>query len=102
MKSTSSLLAIAVLALSLTFTAPAQARRLGTQIEGTVQTVDSKTKHVTIVTKDGMSISFRWTETTKFVNAAALTKGATVQVDYHDPAFGEAYVNSVVVLGGKK
>ena len=102
MKSKSSLIIIVVLALSFSFTAPMQARRLGTTIEGTVQTVDAKTKHITIVTKDGKTISFRWTETTKFVNAAPLTKGAKVQVDYHDPAFGEAYASSVTVLGGKK
>ena len=87
--------------LSLFFAAPSQAGRLGTKIEGTITSLDAATKHATLVTKDGKSVSFRWTETTKFVTATPLSKGAHVLVDYHAPTLGEAYVNSVDVRAPK-
>ena len=102
MKTKSLLTALAAIALSLTATTPSHARRLGTEIEGIIQTVNLETKHATMLTKDGKAISFRWHETTKFTTATTLRKGAHIKAEYHESLFGESYVNRVDISDGKK
>ena len=103
MKPKPSILTILLLALSLAFTTPSQARsNNGSTVEGTIQTLDLKTKHATIVTKNGKTISFHWTEMTKFVTASPLRKGASVAVKYHEVLFGENYVTRIEVRNTKK
>ena len=71
MKPKPSILTILLLGLSLAFTTPSQARsNNGSTVEGTIQTLDLKTKHATLVTKKGKTISFYWKETTTFVTSA--------------------------------
>ncbi len=101
MKTTTSILTL-IIAFSLFLTAPSRAGRFGTELEGTIQTVNIETKHATMLTKDGKTITFRWTETTKFITAATLHKGAHVTVDYHHLLLGESYVNRVDVSSGAK
>ena len=94
MQTKTSLIALIVIALSLAFTAPSHARG-GATVEGTIQTLDLKTKHATLLTKKGKTISFYWKETTTFVNANPLRKGASVTVKYHEVLIGENYVSRI-------
>ena len=95
-------LTLITIALTLAFAAPSHARRLGTELEGTIQTVNLETQHATMLTKDGRTISFRWLETTKFTSTAPLRKGAHVKVEYHELLLGESYVNRVDIYSGAK
>ena len=68
MKTKTTSLILVILALTFATALPGHARRrLGTAIEGTIQTVTPQTKHATLLTKDGKTITFRWHETTVFV-----------------------------------
>ena len=82
--------------MSLALTAPSHARG-GATLEGTIQTLDSKTKPGTLLTKSGKTISFHWTEVTKFITASPLKKGSGVAVKFHEVLFGENYVTRVEV-----
>ena len=102
MKSNPSMLTITALVLSFALATPSYARSRGTSIEGTIQTVNLQTKHATMLTKDGKTLTFRWHEMTKFVPPTPPGKGARVTVEYHELLFGENYVNSVEVRSGAK
>ena len=103
MKPKPSILTILLLGLSLAFTTPSQARsNNGSTVEGTIQTLDLKTKHATLVTKKGKTISFYWKETTTFVTASPLKKGASVAVKYHEVLIGENYVTRIEVRSAER
>ena len=102
MKPNASILPI-LIALSLAFTAPGHARsNNASTVEGTIQTLDLKTKHATLVTKKGKTLSFYWTAMAEFTTAAPLRKGASVAVKYHELLFGENYVTRIEVRSPKK
>ena len=101
MKIKTSLLALIIIALSLAFTAPSHARG-GATVEGTIQTLDLKTKHATLLTTRGKTISFHWTQATVFSTASPLKKGASVAVKYHEVLFEENYVTRIEVRSAKK
>ena len=102
MKSNPLILTITAFVLSLAFVTPSHARSRGTSIEGTIQSVNVQTKHATMLTTDGKTLTFRWHEMTKFVPPAPPGKGARVTVEYHELLFGENYVNSVEVHSDAK
>lgn len=95
--------AAAIIALSLAFTAPGHARsNNASTVEGIIQTLDLKTKHATLVTKNGKIISFHWNAIAEFTTATPLRKGASVAVKYHEVVFGENYVTRFEVRSAKK
>ena len=103
MKTKTPSLILLVLALTFATALPGHAsRRLGTAIEGTIQTVNPQTKHATLLTKDGKTITFRWHETTVFLPETPLHKGSHVKVDYYESLLSESYVNRVEVIGAAK
>ena len=102
MKANPSLLAI-IIALSLALIAPGHARsNNASTVEGTIQTLDLKTKQATLLTKKGKTISFSWTAMVEFTTATPLRKGASVAVKYHEVLIGENYVTRIEVRSAKK
>ncbi|MEO6755484.1 MAG: hypothetical protein ABIP85_27245 [Chthoniobacteraceae bacterium] len=96
-------LALAIIALSLVFTAPGHARsNNASTVEGTVQTLDLKARHATLVTKKGKTISFHWNAIAEFTTAAPLRRGARVAVKYHEVLIGENYVTRIEVRSPNK
>ena len=91
---------IIIIALSLAFTAPSHARG-GATVEGTIQILDLKTKHATLLTTRGKTISFHWTQATMFATASPLKKGASVTVKYHEVLFGENHVTRIEIRSPK-
>ena len=103
MRTKTTLLAILIIALSLAFTAPSHARsNNGSTVEGTIQTLDLKTRHATLLTTKGKTIAFHWTDAVTFVTATPLRKGAVVVVKYHEVLMGENYVTRIEVRSAKK
>ena len=91
-------LSLIILALSLAFTAPGHARsNNASTVEGTIQTLDLKARHATLVTNKGKTISFHWNEIAEFVTVAPLRTGARVAVKYHEVLIGENYVTRIEV-----
>ena len=100
MKTNASIPAL-IIALSLAFTAPGHARG-GSTVEGTIQTLDLKTRHATLLTTKGKTISFHWNLIAEFTTANPLRKGASVAVKYHEVVFGENYVTRTEVRSATK
>ena len=101
MQTKTSLIALIVIALNFAFTAPSHARG-GATVEGTIQTLDLKTKHATLLTTKGKTISFHWTEATKLATASPLKKGASVTVKYHEVLFGENHITRIEIRSPKE
>ena len=103
MKAKPSLLAILIIALSLAFIGPGHARsNNASTVEGTIQTLDLKARHATLLTTKGKTISFHWNLIAEFTTANPLRKGASVAVKYHEVLFGENYVTRIEVRNTKK
>jgi hypothetical protein len=71
---------------------------------GTVTAVDAAERTLTVSDARGRPLALRWDERTRFVegaqftSAAAMSCGATVEVRYRSPLFGERYASKVVLL----
>ena len=105
MKTQTSLIAILLVFLANIATPAAAITPRGRTITGTIQKVDAQTQEVEMLQADkGTVIMFVWNKRTTFVanaqiaEATILKKGAHVEVSYHEPLFGKAFVMKVTLL----
>lgn len=92
---------LAALFLTLLITPSVEARSpRGISMIGAIHSVDVPSRKILIIQDGGPIRELTWTKWAKFLHTSAetLRSGMKVQVNRHNPLFGEDYITRVVLL----